>query len=264
MTTATATIGLLTRGDDSGCCAAANRGVLQAWREGILRNASVMVPGPAFAEAAELLGAEEGLCVGLHATLTDEWHTHRWGPVLGSDRVPSLVMPDGTFFKDCKALWDRGPDLDELMAELGAQLALARADGLDPRYVDWHMGFTWFPGLAERLQVWAASEALIYSDWGELGLMPLPTATGTSADPVERFLSRLAACRPGERYAVVTHPMAVDPEARTMVYGTRAPGEIATERDTDRRLFTDPRVREYVSRQGIRLLRYDECVPAPG
>ena len=45
---------LIVRGDDSGMCHSANTAVLDAFRNGILRNTSVMVPCPAFAEACEM------------------------------------------------------------------------------------------------------------------------------------------------------------------------------------------------------------------
>ena len=83
-------IRLITRGDDSGSAITANEAIRDAFTRGILRNTSVMVPGPFFREAAEMLGPlSPALCIGLHVTLNAEWDDLRWGPLLGPERVPS-------------------------------------------------------------------------------------------------------------------------------------------------------------------------------
>ena len=153
---------IVTRGDDSGSCHSANLAIADAFKQGVLRNTSIMTPAPAFKEAARMYRDLEGLCVGLHATLTDEWNTHRWGPILGAEAVPSLVKPDGTFFKTTQPLWQNKPDYDEILAEIKAQLDLARSQGLDIGYMDTHMAFSWFDGLEVHLSAFAKSEGLVY------------------------------------------------------------------------------------------------------
>ncbi len=252
-------IRLITRGDDSGICRSANRAVLDAFHNGILRNTSLMIPGPAFAEAAALFRELPDLCVGCHGTLTCEWNNLRFGPVLGAVRVPSLVQPDGTFFKDCQQLWDNRPSYDEMVAELKAQIDLAREYGLNIAYLDTHMGFTWFPGLLPRLANLAQSERLVFDAGSSLAnVQPLPDVTGDFADPVAKVLAALAAAVPGQTYRLVTHPLFDDEETRLLTYNTHLPGEIARQRDGDRRLLTDPRIREVCARKNIRPVRYDE------
>ena len=246
---------IVTRGDDSGSCRSANRAILDAYDQGVLRNTSVMVPGPAFEEAAEMYRNLDGLCVGLHATVTDEWHTCRWGPVLGAEKVPTLVMDDGTFFKNTKELWDNGPDNDEILAELRAQLALARARGLTPQYLDEHMAFQWFEGLEPRLAEFAEEEGLTYI---ARKMDRLPQAEGSFADPVERLLAGLDQVEPGRTYLMVTHPCYDDEEVRPMAYGSHGPGEIARQRDWDRRLFMDPRVTERFAAADLVPTRFSE------
>ena len=92
-------IRLITRGDDCGAALSGNAAIRDAFREGILRNTSVMVPGPVVEEAAQMLAHERDLCFGLHCTLTAEWDRVRWGPVLPPDRVPSLVDRRGHFYQ---------------------------------------------------------------------------------------------------------------------------------------------------------------------
>ena len=110
-------IHLVTRADDAGSCNSANVAIWNCYRRGIVLNASVMVPAPAFEEAAELLGSEEGLCVGLHVTLTSEWESVRWGPVLPAEEVSSLVDEHGCFPRSRRALEDNGARLETYVIE---------------------------------------------------------------------------------------------------------------------------------------------------
>jgi predicted glycoside hydrolase/deacetylase ChbG (UPF0249 family) len=92
-------IHLITRGDDCGSNHSANVAIREAFKSGILRNTSIMVPCAAIEEAAEMLAGEAGLCCGLHCTITAEWDNVRWGPVLLPGEVPSLVDANGHFFR---------------------------------------------------------------------------------------------------------------------------------------------------------------------
>ena len=248
-------IRLVTRGDDAGSSHSANRAVRDAFERGILRNAGVMAPGHAFDEAAEMLRGAKGLCVGLHATINCEWRQLAWPPVLPARLVPRLVLPDGSLFKDTVELWNRRPGNDEVLAELKAQLEKARAAGLKIAYMDTHMGFDWFHGLADRLRAFAEAEGLF---WAAEGLAALPDVGREWADPVERFLARLQAAEPGRTYLVVGHPACDDEEMRALSYGDEPPGKAARERDGDRRMFMDARVVDACRARGVELLRFSD------
>jgi hypothetical protein len=249
-------IRLVTRGDDSGSCRAANAAVLEAYRRGIMRNASVQAAGPAFDEAARAFKDEPGLCIGLHATITCEWNNVRWGPVLGAAKTPTLVMPDGSFFKDTRPLAEKSPPAsnDEIVAELAAQLARMRGAGLKVSYMDTHMGFDWLPGLDAHLAALAKAEGLVYKP----AVSRLPKAQGEYAGPGERLIAQLDAAPAGGTYLIVTHPSLDDDEMRAMTYGDRKPGDVARERDADRRMYTDARVMAYCESHGVELIRYTE------
>lgn len=62
---------LIVNADDFGTSSLVNHAVIQAFRNGILTTASLMVTGPAFDEAVELARQNPGLGVGLHLTLVD-------------------------------------------------------------------------------------------------------------------------------------------------------------------------------------------------
>lgn len=247
---------IVTRGDDSGSCHSANRAIADAFNHGVLRNTSIMVPAPLFKEAARMYKNLDGLCIGLHATITDEWNTHRWGPILDADRVPSLVMEDGTFFKSTRDLWDNKPDSDEILAEIKAQLEMARSEGLDIGYMDEHMAFGWFDGLAPRLHAFAEAEGLVHRPES---LSRLSRIDGEFSDPVERLLATLDAAELDKTYLLVGHPCYDSKDIQQMTYGDQLPGEIAKERDWQRRMFMDDRVIEYYRRNDIQPITYAEC-----
>ena len=105
-------------------------------------------------EAAEMF-LDQDICFGIHATINAEWDNVRWGPVLPIEEVPSLVDRDGNFFQTTQALHENNPRLEEVMAELKAQLDKARELGFDIKYADMHMGFGWvIDGLDEKFNIW--------------------------------------------------------------------------------------------------------------
>jgi hypothetical protein len=249
-------IRLITRGDDCGSAHTANVAIVDAYRQGMLRNVSIMVPCAYVEEAAGMLAGETGLCCGLHGTITAEWDAVRWGPVLSPDRVSSLVGARGHFFQTTRALQDHGPKLREVMLELQAQLDRARALGFDVRYADQHMGFgRVIDGLNEAFDAWCAREGIRSSrPYGRR----LPDVD-VEGDLVEQLIARLQAAPPGQ-YLIVGHPAYDNDEMRAFGH-TGYPGEVvAMERDWQRCMFMDPRIVRYCGENGVQPIRYDEAV----
>ncbi|MGI9592220.1 MAG: ChbG/HpnK family deacetylase, partial [Myxococcota bacterium] len=83
--------------DDIGMCDAQSDGAFEALRNGPATCGSLMVPCPGFAAAAERAREHPQLDLGVHLTLTSEWPSLRWGPVLGAEAVPSLVDATSCF-----------------------------------------------------------------------------------------------------------------------------------------------------------------------
>lgn len=133
-------IPVLIRCDDIGMCHSVNMAAKKVLDTGLPVSMSVMVPCPWFAEAADLLKKYQNVSVGIHLTLNAEWKQYRWGPVLGSKAVPSLVDSSGNFFPSRTALFANNPKLVEIEAELRAQIEKAKAAGLKIDYLDHHMG----------------------------------------------------------------------------------------------------------------------------
>lgn len=82
---------LIVNADDFGAAPEINEAVERAYRDGILRSASLMVGAPGFADAVERARRLPGLAVGLHLVLV---YGH---PVLPPERIPDLVDVRGEF-----------------------------------------------------------------------------------------------------------------------------------------------------------------------
>lgn len=87
-------VGLIINGDDFGISSATNRAIVRAHEKGILTSASLMVNGPAFAEAVELAKAHRKLSVGIHLVLVQGKAT------LPPAEIPNLVDAQGAFRKN--------------------------------------------------------------------------------------------------------------------------------------------------------------------
>jgi chitin disaccharide deacetylase len=224
---------IVTRGDDAGSCVAANRGVEEAARFGVMRNASVMACGPAFDDAAERLRLIPGLCIGLHLTLASEWDRVTWGPLTDS---PLLKDHRGVFPQSPKDLPRTPEAIAAMLAEAQAQLERMCAADLAPEYLDEHMAPTsWaVPELREPLVAWAKSQGL-------MTVYHIPSLPGEGS-----LYERLSPEPPPGTYVYVNHPAVDDDgELRTMGNADLSGEQIAAERDSDRRTWLDARVQGF-------------------
>ena len=130
---------LIVHADDLGAAHSINTASIKALESGLVTSASIMVPCPWLPEIAAYARAHPEADFGLHLTLTSEWSLYRWGPVLGKERVPSLLDGSGYLYpgEDAAAAH---MDIKEVEAEIRAQIARARALGIQPTHLDSHMG----------------------------------------------------------------------------------------------------------------------------
>jgi predicted glycoside hydrolase/deacetylase ChbG (UPF0249 family) len=261
-------IRLIVRGDDAGSCPSANRAIREACGAGVLRNVSVMASGPAFTEAARLLaGLGNDICLGLHVTLNAEWDGPKWGPVLPPERVPSLVDANGNFLPTPRDLLRRGFSVDEAVAEAEAQLARARAAGLPIAYLYEHMGVgAAQPGLRARLADLARREGLV--DAHPIPFLPdAPPDDPTADDLPARIGARLRAAAVAVAldtgaFVLVTHPGIDADDMRGFIHPGLEPGQVAHERDAERRALCDPRLARILAEHGATPARYTDLLPA--
>jgi len=121
---------------------AVNAAVVESIETGIANSCSLMVPGPAAADAMRLLRARPDIPFGIHLSLIRDMPAYHWGPCSATSDVPTLIDPDtGEFYVDSLG---QGPTLlararlTEVERELRAQINTVFDAGLAPTHLDWH------------------------------------------------------------------------------------------------------------------------------
>src|SRR5262249_48123349 len=130
---------LIVHGDDLGMAHSINAATTKAFESGLVNSGSIMVPCPWLPEIAEYARGHRDADLGLHLTLTSEWRSYRWGPVLGKERVASLLGQDGYLYLTEREAASHA-NAKEVEAEIRAQIDRARAFGINPTHLDSHMG----------------------------------------------------------------------------------------------------------------------------
>lgn len=140
---------LIVTADDFGAALQVNEAVERAHRHGILSAASLMVTGPAAADAVARARAMPSLRVGLHLVLVEG------KPVLPASQVPDLVDASGHFRTDMAragaAMFFLPKVRAQLAAEIEAQFAAFAATGLALDHVNAHKHFHLHPTIAKLM-----------------------------------------------------------------------------------------------------------------
>ncbi|MGH6913747.1 MAG: ChbG/HpnK family deacetylase, partial [Geminicoccales bacterium] len=82
---------LVLHADDLGMAHAVNRATFEAFDQGWITSASILVPCPWFPEVARWARAHPEADLGIHLALNSEWTGFRWGPASAISDVPSLL-----------------------------------------------------------------------------------------------------------------------------------------------------------------------------
>ena len=138
---------LIVNADDLGWTEGVNRGILQAFRTGIVTSTSLLSNGTAFAEAVKAAKSAPRLALGVHLNLSDG------PPVADRETVMSLLNDEGNFADGPEHLLmkraRRGLILDEVEEEWDAQIQKVRDAGIRPTHLDGHKHVHMLPGLFE-------------------------------------------------------------------------------------------------------------------
>lgn len=242
-------IKLVVQCDDFGMSHAGNLGAVRAFRDGILTQASVMVPCPWFREAARL-AREHEIPVGVHLTLTSEWDFMRWGPVTGGR---SLVDEDGRFPATIEAVRQRA-DRGEMLEEFVAQTEIFRSEGLEIGYFDCHMGVV---DPEPYVEVCRRYERRFDYPIGEcaVGFDSIHMLSGRpSGEKVDYLIDRISAMEAGS-HLIVSHCAVDSDELRALTSDDADNAAWANEyRPSDLAALTAPSVRELCADRGIDLV----------
>jgi len=152
---------LIIHADDLGLSASENAATIEAFNRGIVTSGSIMVPCPGFDEIARYARDHPEADLGVHLTLTNEWISYKWKPVMTTNEVRSLVDDEGFFLRDKRSLQNKS-SLPEIEKELRAQIDLALKTGIDVTHLDSHMFIAFSPKLLK-----------IYSDLGKEYKLPV-------------------------------------------------------------------------------------------
>jgi hypothetical protein len=237
-------------------CHTANIAIRDAVEYGVLRNVSVMVPAPAFSEAAQILSEMHNVTIGLHVDLTAEWEHLRWGSVLPRKQVYSLVDSQGLFFKSCHELEKAGANLDHMKQEVRSQLDIARKAGLNIKYVDEHMGVGNVNGLGEWLVEMCHQQGLVcnrqLTNYGKLKRLPY---SERGVNIVQAVIDGLSGVPEGT-YLLVGHPSYVTAEMQAAYLPGQKPGDEVINRDWQRRMFMEDAILQFFAENNVQPISY--------
>ena len=136
---------LIVNADDLGWTDGVKRGIVEAFRHGIVTSTSLLANGAAFAGGVEAVRSAPGLGVGVHLNLSDG------PPVAAPESVTSLLNDAGELAGGPESLLLRrargGLPLDEVESEWNAQIQKVRDAGITPTHLDGHKHVHMLPGL---------------------------------------------------------------------------------------------------------------------
>lgn len=130
---------LIVHADDLGLAHSVNQATFQGLESGLVTSASVMVPCPWLEEASLYAKQNPEADIGIHLTLNSEWKIYKWGPLLGREKVPSLVDAHGYLFPSVQETVTKAKP-EEVELELRSQIQRAIELGIKPTHLDTHMG----------------------------------------------------------------------------------------------------------------------------
>jgi hypothetical protein len=256
-------IRLIVKGDDMGAAHGINTATIDAFKRGILTTTNVIVPGPWFLEAARLLKENPGLDAGVHLAVTSEWDDIKWRPLTNS---PSLADDDGYFFPMVqpragsapgRSVKERTWKLEEIERELRAQLTLAKRHIPHVTYTWNHMGFTSLgsdvAGLVARLS--KEFGLVVPSELGVRSIGRVYDGKDPGSVKADKLAAKLETLEPG-LWLHIDHASTDDPEMRAV--GHAGYEWVAADRSAVLEAWTSAKVREVITRRGIKLTNYRE------
>ena len=175
---------LIVNGDDFGLTPGTSRGIVEAYRAGILRSTSMLAVAPAFDLAAALAtsGDADGLGIGAHLALVGEDP-----PLLGAGEVPTLVDRRGDFPRSwrefLRRVVARRVDPADVRRELSAQLDRIGGAGVPVTHLDTH----------QHLHLWPLVRDVVIELAVERGVPALRVPGSRARGPVGTVVRRRAA-----------------------------------------------------------------------
>ncbi|BCA79259.1 ChbG/HpnK family deacetylase [Desulfuromonas sp. AOP6] len=169
-------IRLIINADDLGSGPGRDKGILSAFRAGLISSASILANGPTFHKAAQL-AVRHGLPVGVHLNLSEG------RPLSGV--LPGLTDDQGFFPGKyrLRTLLDRPlRNALDVFEELSAQIDRVLEAGLEPDHLDTHQHFFLFPELTDMIITLAQKHSI--------PALRLPLPSEKTESPLTPLLAR--------------------------------------------------------------------------
>jgi predicted glycoside hydrolase/deacetylase ChbG (UPF0249 family) len=264
---------LIVHADDLGMAHSVNAASIKSFNAGLVNSGSIMVPCPWFAEIAAYARTHSEADLGLHLTLTSEWKFYRWGPVLSSNRVKTLLGRDGYLYPtEVEAA--AHVDSQEVEAEIRAQIDRAKAFGIEPTHLDSHMGTLYQNKTLFEVLLRVAHDnrlpVMISREWFST-TQYLPALLGPDDVVIDRIIS-IVPNVPAERWAdfyteaikgiqpgitqIIVHIAYDDEEMRAATSDHPDWGAGWRQRDFD--FFTSEKLRHLLRENNIKLITWRE------
>ncbi len=251
--------------DDFGMCEAVNKGIVEAFTQGVLTDTNLMAPAPAFMEAAQLAKTHQ-IPVGIHVTFTAEWDYLRWKPLTP---LKSMTQKDGTFAFTVREAWKKA-DIPEAEAELEAQWTHIETQGLKITHACEHMHCDSWGKLASLLAIILRRKKIPTRNKIEAKKFNIPRTEWvslfeTSGLSLNREVTKkklktwIDSLGPGH-HLWQCHCAVDDPLLERMCRPSHKDFHWArTYRIIDQSLVTDPEVREWIEKRDIELVPISTC-----
>lgn len=257
-------IRLIIRGDDMGSFHSANVACIESYKNGIMTSVEVMVPCPWFPEAVQMLKENPGLDVGIHLTMTSEWDNMKWRPITGKSSLTDeqgyffpMVWPNDNFPPE-QTFRESGWKMEDLEAELRAQIELALSQIDNLTHITTHMGFSSADPKIEALIHSLEKEYGLDIDLSQFAIKRFSYKRDMSMSAEEQaseFARAILELEDGV-YLFVEHPALDTPEMETV--GIRGNYVTGRERQLVTDVFTSETVKEAIKERGVELISYGD------
>lgn len=263
---------LIINADDFGMNQAGSEATISGLKSGIMTSATIMVPCSWFPMVVKFAQANPQANLGVHTTLTSEWGSYRWGPVIGQSAVPSLVDDLGYFYPDVRQVYGHA-NLEEVEKEVRAQIDRALKAGIDVTHIDSHMGTLQYDAKYHQLYLKIAhdynlpcrlagrdlmkangAEALLEMarDMGVLGPEHLFMGGADKPEATESYWTGvLKQVKPGLVSEIYIHPGQPTPEMKATTSSW-------AKRTAEAEFFSKPSTMQLIKDLGIELISYRE------
>jgi predicted glycoside hydrolase/deacetylase ChbG (UPF0249 family) len=253
---------LILHADDLGMSHSVNRATFEALERGWISSASILVPGPWFAEVATWARAHPDADLGIHLALNSEWTSLRWGPLSAASEVPSLVDDQG-YFPLVETTVAAKAKPAEVERELRRQVDRAKGAGIRLSHLDSHMG-----ALFQSPALFA-----VYQGLGKTYGLPLLSQRSGDGGRDDALIDRVLSIEPGVPasgwlaayqkmldplppgvYEVILHLAYDDEEMRGATKDH--PDWGAAWRQSDFDLVRNPQFRDWLKAKGFTVVRW--------